>query len=189
MRPLTAVLDRLACLVLGLVLLGAGAAAVLWQTRRGPGWPARLSARWAGEMTAAPWWPWATALVGVALALLGLRWLAAHLPVHRVPDLPLDGSDTAGRLRVDLGDVAAATAETIDTAAGVRSTTGRGSYRRGRPTLELTAVIEPSADLAPVTAAADRAHTELVAALGDQAPDTDVHLHVARTDRASRDLA
>ena len=68
----------------------------------------------------------------------------------------------------------------------MRSTTGKAVTDRGRRTLELVANIEPTADLAAVTAAADQVGADLNQALAEPAIATRVHLHVARSSRSGQ---
>lgn len=176
-------LDRLLALLLGLVLVAIGAGAIVWQG----GWyhraPRSLTAPWLSSATAAGWWPWAAGIGGLVLILLALRWLVAHLPYRRATAVKLAGSDRTGSLTADLAALAAAAATVLADTPGVRSTSGTANTDRGQPTLTLTATIEPTADLAAVTTAAERTVTQLAAALPDPDVAAQVRLRVARSAR------
>jgi len=176
-------LDRLLALLLGLILLAVGVGAIIWQG----GWyhraPRTLSVPWLSSATTASWWPWATGIGGIILILAALRWLVAHLPHRRSPAVTLAGSDRTGQLTADLSALAAASATVLADTPGVRSTSGTAITDRGQPTLRLTATLEPTADLATVTTAADRIGTQLATALPDPDVAAQVHLRVARSAR------
>ena len=136
------------------------------------------------EACAVPsWWPWATGIGGIDLILAALRWLVAHLPHRRSPAVTLAGSDRTRALTADLKAVAAASATVLADIPGVRSTSGTAITDRGQPTLSLTATLEPTADLATVTTAADRIGTQLATALPVPHIAAQVHLRVARSAR------
>lgn len=176
-------IDRLLALLLGLALVATGVAAIVWQS----GWyhraPDSLTAPWLSSATAAPWWPWAAGIGGLVLILLALRWLVAHLPHRRATGVKLAGSDRTGRLTADLAALAGAAADVLADTPGVRSTSGTAITNRGQPTLTLTATIEPTADLAAVTAAAERTVIQLAAALPDPDVAAQVRLRVAGSAR------
>lgn len=178
-RAVTA-LDRLLALLLGLVLIAVGAAAVAWQV----GW---LS--WAPRNAVTPrtrtvieqdWWPWATGAGGIVAVLLGLWWLAAHVPRRGLGQLRLPGSGAAGILRVNTSAVASAAADSLAATDGVQSASGRAFTDRGRPTIALTANVDPMADLAVVREGAVRVRGEIGQALGGGVLPTRIQLHVAR---------
>jgi len=177
-------LDRLLALLLGLVLLVAGIAAIVWKG----GWyhqaPRTLTAPWLSSATTASWWPWAAGIGGIVLILLALRWLVAHLPHRRAASVKLAGSDHTGNLTADLKAVAAAAATSLADTPGVRSTSGTAITDRGQLTLTLTATLEPTANLATVAAAAERTCAQLAAALPDPNIAAQVHLRVARSARS-----
>jgi len=173
-------LDRLAALLLGLVLIGVGLGAIAWQTgtlswtQRGRIAPGTETA------TGQVWWPWATGAVGVLLILLGLWWLVAHVPRRRLGEIRLPGSGAAGILRANTNAVAAAAADSLAAAAGVRSATGRAFTDRGRPTIALTATLDPMADLGVAREVAQQVRGEIAQALDGAALATRIHLHIAK---------
>lgn len=177
-------LDRLAAIVLGLVLLVLGLAAAAW----GAGWlvevwaaaPQRLTLKTATDTVATAWWPWAAGVAGAVLVLLALWWLLAHLPRRGVGELSLEGSSTSGRLRIDPAGVAATAADVLSETPGVRSASSRVLRDRGQLVVALKATVEPDADLQSVVSATDDVATDLAQVLGRDDARARVQLGVAR---------
>lgn len=97
-------IDRLAALILGLVLLVLGAAMIIWTTHLIDGTPVYLTAPGLVSASSTAWWPWAVTASGVVLVLLGLRWLATHRPARRAGSYTLaDSNLSQGCLSADLG--------------------------------------------------------------------------------------
>lgn len=114
------------------------------------------------------------------LILLGLWWLVAHVPRRRLGEIRLPGSGAAGILRANTNAVAAAAADSLAAAAGVRSATGRAFTDRGRPTIALTATLDPMADLGVAREVAQQVRGEIVQALDGAELATRIHLHIAK---------
>jgi len=173
-------LDRLVALVLGLALIAGGLGAIAWQAGT-VSWTQRNRIAPGTENAAGQgWWPWATGAGGVLLILLGLWWLFAHVPRRRLGEIRLPGSGAAGILRANTNAVAAAAADSLAAAGGVRSATGRAFTDRGRPTIALTATLDPMADLGLAREAAQQARDEIAQALDGAELATRIHLHVAK---------
>lgn len=119
--------DRLGAVLLGLALVLAAVAA--WE------WRLDLTGRLGGALdlsalqdaTGTTWWPWAAAVAGVLLGLVGLRWLVAHLPRLTSVSARLAESDASGRLEVDLGSLARTLAGRWEALAPVSGVRGRTS--------------------------------------------------------------
>jgi len=159
-------IDRVISLVVGAALIALGLGAILWQLDR-LSWASRtLTAPWLVNATEQPWWPWATGGAGVVLVLLGLWWLLSHLPRRRLGEIRLPGSGPEGILRLNTDAIASAAGKSLGATDGVRSASGRALVDRGRPTIVLTATVDPMTDLQQVTAAAERVQEEV-----DQAVD------------------
>lgn len=152
--------DRIAAIVLGLLLLAAGAACIAWW-RGDLGLSGPLDVQPVVDRTTQPWWPWVAGLVGAALVLIGLRWLAAHVITRGVGQVRLPGTGKKGRLTAQVKSVAQAAADVLENTEGVRSTRGTINRDRGQLTARLTATIEPTADLRAVTEAADQVAADL----------------------------
>lgn len=183
-------LDRTVIGVLGLVLLALGALGLVWQLELvDAAVNSTVDTPWLTTATEAGWWPWAVGAAGVVLALLGLRWLVAHVSRRTLSGAPLPGSGRAGRLTADMGAVAEAAAESVADTRGVRSVAGRAIDDRGRRTVQLTLTLDPTADLSPAVEASERVARELAQALPEEAPALRVHLHTARRSTAARTVA
>jgi hypothetical protein len=159
-RRRTAVLDRLAGLLLAAALFAVAALATGgWLRESGrdpaglPGWP-DLSAL--QRLTDRVWWPWASLAGGLLLVVLGLLVLAAHRPGGGPARLRLPGSDPGGRLEVETGPLADGLAAQLTEVPGVRRSGCR--IVRDRPGLlaRLQVSLDPQVDLAELAAAGDR---------------------------------
>jgi hypothetical protein len=178
--------DRFAALVLGLVLVAAGAATAAWGlgqlTRVWAGAPQSVSTAGVGDVYGQSWWPGAAAAAAV-LALLGLWWLLAHVPHRSTGPLRLTGSDRSGALAVDGSSAASAAADVIAETPGVRSASGRVVSDRGQLVAEIDVTTEPDADLAEVAAAVDATGAQLAQVIGRDDLRGRVAVHVARRQR------
>ncbi|WP_404351831.1 alkaline shock response membrane anchor protein AmaP [Phycicoccus jejuensis] len=174
--------DRLATLLLGLLLIVGGLAGIAWW-RGDLGLSGPLNVDAVAKQTEQPWWPWVTGLVGAALVLLGLRWLAAHVITRGVGQVRLPGTGKAGRLTAQVNPVADAAATVLEGTEGVRSCRGTIQRDRGQLVARLRATIEPQADLREVAAAADGVATDLKKVLGRDDLHCLVTVHVARRPR------
>lgn len=184
------VADRLMAVVLGLVLVLVGLALGGWYLVA-QGWvaasvsaPDELSTAPVQSAANAAWWPWALGVAGVVLTLLGLRWLAAHLPNRGVGRLRLSGTGAEGRLEVDAGAVASAAADALEQVPGVRSARGRVLRDRGQLVATLRARIERGTDLEQLASACDRASSDLATALARDDLRCTVRVEVANRDRS-----
>lgn len=90
-------------------------------------------------------WPVA-ALVCLALALIGARWLLAQVRAPGISELALAGDEGPGRTRVRASGAAAALAADIGSYPGVRSATARVVADGPRPALDVHASLEHDAD-------------------------------------------
>ena len=82
-------LNRLVAFMVGLILIAGAAAGVLWWRGAFPSWPTRIDTRPAVDLAGQTWWPWAAGSLGLALILIGLRWLVANLPNRGISQLRL----------------------------------------------------------------------------------------------------
>lgn len=92
--------DRTVTALVGSVLFGLGAMAILWRLDIVLDLPRSIDTERVTDVLATSWWPWASGVVGMVLVLLGLRWLGAHLPSAGVGELNLPGTGATGRLQV-----------------------------------------------------------------------------------------
>lgn len=188
MTRTTLFLDRIATLLVGLSLLGAGICGGLWWDGRLPGVPKRTDTAAARDLVDAQWWPWASGAAGVVLVLIGVRWLLGHLASPRIRELRLAGSGPHGKLRVESGAVLDAAADALALGAGIRSAHGRLERDRGQRVAHLVATVEPEADLAHITAHADDVSALLRQTLQRDDVAARVELRTARRGRAVRHI-
>lgn len=187
MRRSVLAVDRIAALLLGLVLLAAGVAAAGWYNgglrRLWPAFPKELSTAGASDVLNTGWWPWAAGGAGALAVLLGLWWLIAHLPRRGVGMLVLPGSGKSGRLLVDPAGPAGTAAEVLADTPGVRSANSKVMRDRGELVVALTGTIDPRADLTEVIAATDAVAAQLRTVLGRDDARARIQLSVARRAR------
>lgn len=181
----TLALDRIAVAVLGLLLIAIGAGALIWNTSLFAGIPETITAPGLALSTRSWWWPWAVTLAGIALVLLGLRWLAGHAMAARAHAMPLTGSGEGGALSADLSSVADAAARRLESDPNVYSAKGTAIVDRGRRIMDLTATAA-AADVAAAAAAADQVCCEAVTMLADDTVATRTRIRVKTTERVRR---
>ena len=176
--------DRVVTLLIGLLLIAVGLAGILWWLGDFLGWSQQpLQVDRALELTEEAWWGWAVGAAGILLILLGLRWLAAHVPDRRVSNLKLPGSTAQGRLDAKVRPIAGAAAEAFALTPGVRTARGTIQRDRGQLVAKLRATIEQQADLTTIADAADRVSAELRQVTQRDDLVCQVNLGVARTTR------
>jgi len=163
--------DRAATVLLGLVLIAL--AALLWEWRLDLTGLLDTEGEVAGvgSVVTSDWWPWVAAAVGLALGVLGLLWLLAHLPRPTRGTTRLSASDATGRLEADHASLAKALAERWASLAPVTGTRGRTSPDAPDVVL-LTGHVELEADAADILDAAAQVEREVVEAF----PDLDVRV-------------
>ncbi len=179
-------IDRVATLLLSLSLLAGGATALWWwdgRTIAGATLIETSDVSVVSDTIESAWFPWVAAVVGVALALLGLRWIVAHLTPATVKRLRLAGTNNTGRLEVSADKVADAAADAIADLLGVRSASGTVLRDRGQMVARLKVTAEPDVDLGALAARADVVSAQLATALGRQDLRCDVRIHVATSGR------
>lgn len=181
MSRATVAVDRVVLTLIALVLLGAGVGGILW-------WSGRLAVsdtvdlKSLAPVTHQPWWPWAVGALAVVLVLLGLRWLAAHLPDRGVSQLVLAGSDASGRLVVDASSAVAAAAHHLEQTPGVTGVRGLIQQDRGQLVARFNTSLDRRADLHLVAEAADEVTAQLRTVLQRDDVVGSVQLRVSRSD-------
>ena len=183
MRRSTLAFDRVLVLLLGLVLLVVGVAAVGWQVgfleTVWPDVPSSLDVD-SGRLTGASSYPLLAGIVGVALVLIGLWWLLAHLPRRSVGSLRLPSGDQPGRLVVDPGPAVSTAAEVLAEDPIIRSARGAILADRGELVVRLRATVDPDSDLDDAVAACDRVLSDLAHVLPADQLRSRVELSVLR---------
>lgn len=180
-------LDRLAALVVGLVLLLVGLAAAAWGAdllvRVWSSAPSRLDLKSVRDVLDMSWWTWVAGVGGAVLVLLALWWLLSHLPRRGVSTLSLRGSGSSGHLSVDPDGAASTAADILAETRGVRSASSRVLHDRGQLVVALKATVEPTADLHAVVEATDDVAADLAQVLGRDDARARIQLSVARRGR------
>lgn len=160
--------DRLVTVVLGAVLLAVGLLAWEWRLDLTGRLAPSLDLSGIDSVVDSAWWPWAWAVAGIALGLLGLVWLLAHRPRLTRGTTRLAESDPSGRLEVDRSSLASTLAERWGSLAPV--TGARGRVLPDAPeVVELTAHVEVEAEADALVQAAAQVEREVAEAFPDHA--------------------
>lgn len=181
MTRTTAAVDRVATFVVALLLLAFGLLLIIWRLGRWLELPSTLNTSTVTDQMQLSWWPIALIAAGIVLALLGLRWLWAHLATTGVREVSVPGSGKSGQLSLDAKAAASAAADVLADSPGVRQARGKAVRQRGQLLLDLRATVDADADLAEISRSADRVSSELAQVF--ERPD--IHCRM-RVDVASR---
>lgn len=172
MKALSRVLDRAATLVVGLVLIGVGAAAFLWE-RGLIDWPTQPDVAPTLEFLRRGWVPWVAGFGGALLLLVAILWLVAHLGRSRVRYLdPPANSDATG---TDLTTIATAAAAELGKRPDVLTCKTKTIRDRGQVVVELQPTLSADADLRAVTTTAEKVATSVHRVVARD----DVHVRIA----------
>ncbi|BBG05282.1 MULTISPECIES: hypothetical protein [Pseudonocardia] len=188
-------LNRSLLLLIGLVLLIAGAAGLAF----GSG---SLRSLLPGLDPSAPllpgaldppaWVPWVTLAAAVVVGLLALRWLLAQARRRpRTSDWTLPAAQVAGRdagiTRLHSDHAAAALAADVESYDGVQRAAAVLVGDRTRPVVHLDVTAETGADLATLRDLIDdHALPRLLSALGAEGGRTELVLRLVEPKRTSR---
>lgn len=183
-----AAVDRIASVLVGLLLSAVGAAAAAWQLDRLPPWAydaRRTVENWGlNEWASASWWPWALTAAALVSLLLGLRWIYAHRPRRRPSRLSTLADKHAN---VDLVSAARSAAAAFEAMPEISSATARVSDTRTTPVVRIFGdtgeFVSAQED---AVAAADRLRTQCLSALDGLAVEVQVLVDTGRTSKSSR---
>jgi hypothetical protein len=159
-------IDRLATLVVGLVLLAGGLLAWEWRLDLTGWFRPTLSTRGADSVLDSSWWPWAWAVGGLVLGILGLLWLIAHLPRPTRGTSRIDGSDATGRLEVDVASLARTLADRWAELAPVTGVRGR-TAPDAHDLVELIGHVDVEAEAEALLEGTEQLETEVERAFPD----------------------
>ena len=183
MRRSILAFDRVLLLLLGLLLVAVGVAAVGWQVgflaEVWPDAPDQLEVD-SGTVTGASSFPALAGVIGVALVVIGVWWLLAHLPRRSVGSLSLPSGEQPGRLVVDPGPAVATAADVLADDPLIRSARGAVLADRGELVVRLRATVDPGSDLDDVVDACDRVLADLAHVLPADRLRSRVELSVLR---------
>ncbi|QNG20033.1 alkaline shock response membrane anchor protein AmaP [Rhodococcus triatomae] len=166
MTRIATAVDRVVAFLVGLALLAAGAAAIVWNTDLVSGAPEHLTTPWFDSVRAAGWYPWLLGGAGLALTLLALRWLFAHGPASKVRRLVVPTDGAGGVVSVDVGEIASAAAVAAESVPEVLSADGRAVVDRGVPTVELDVTVSLAGGIDTALASTEQVREQLSAMVG-----------------------
>lgn len=185
MRRLIAT-DRVVVLLLGLGLVAGGLVGLDWGRGLVLDLQPAIRTGSAQDAVDAGWWPWASGVVGVLLAVLALLWLLAHARRPGPATVRLAASDSTGRVEVDVRSLAQVAADRLATLVPVQDPSGATRTARGTTVVELRGRIDPDVPVADLAAAAARCVQEIEAAFPDEAVACRVVLDAPRRGRSGR---
>lgn len=177
--------DRVACLLFGLLFVLGGLSLLDWRYRLVfDNYPDALTLGPVPRWVAADWWPWAAGAAGIGLLLLGLWWLLAHLRRSSIPDLTLAGTDHTGRLSVDLSSVADAAGATLLRSGPFATVHATARTVRRARVVELQTRISEHADTASLLKAAQQATRQVREAFPDGGTHARILINPPRPQRS-----
>lgn len=179
--------DRLATIIVALLLLVLGLALIDWRYRLVfSGYPKRISLGSLPSWTASGWWPWAFALVALTLGLIGLWWLFAHTRSTSSKAVKMPQSSEHGTVTLDTSSLSGAVAKSFQDLGPFTSVTATTTELNGARTLLLTAQLDEFADGTSIDEAVRTLHSQLRSAFPDQGVTARVLLTEPRTRRSAR---
>ena len=171
--------DRIAVIVVGLILIAVGVLAFIWRLDVWNALSQTSDTSAITDILNRRWWPWAVTGAGIILILLGLRWLWAHVPGRGVGDLNLPGTGEQGKLRFSGKAAASSAADALAAKPAVQSASGTIKRDRGQLVVDLKATVDSEADLEEIAADADQIVGDLARVMGRQDLYGRVHLTVS----------
>ncbi|MEU6859242.1 hypothetical protein AB0B28_10285 [Glycomyces sp. NPDC046736] len=165
-------IDRAAAVVLGLLLLAAGAAVLEWRFDFFGLWK-RLDSGAVRDVAESSWFPWAAGAAAIVFAALALWWLIARVPRPVAGKIRL-GSSGTDRVEVDVRSVAPRLRESLERNAPVDHVTSSRSHTGTGQLVQLRASVDPRGDGESLRRAADA----LAASVEKAFPDGEVELRV-----------
>ncbi|RRR96898.1 hypothetical protein [Glycomyces terrestris] len=177
-------IDRPAGVLLGLLLLAAGAAVVDWRFDLAGVWD-RLDPDRVDAVVDADWFAWAALGAAAVLAVLALWWLLARLPRPAEGRVAL-ASSGADRIDLDARSVAPRLRADLERRAPVDRVTSRRFDVRGGQLIELRSHVDPRADGESLRNAAAGLADEVAAAFPDGEVAVRVLVDGPRRERARK---
>lgn len=185
MTRATVRLDRLVTVLVGLLLTAGGVALVLWWAGLLAPDSDRLVVSGASSWADQGWWPMATGVAGLVLAVLALAWLAAHLRRVGIRAISLPGSGDEGRLRLRLDALADAVAESAESRLATEGASGSVGSGVDSGLVEVTVTARHDASLDELRRDLAAVDDEVAAAAGGAVP-VRYRVKVSRPPRAAR---
>ena len=186
-RTATAI-EGVATCVVGMLAVVLGVAAILWNLDVIKDHPARIEIPWAEDLVDHSWWPWAVGGVGVLLVLLALRWLISHVPLRRVKEITVPGSNSHNSITADLGAVAEGASASLEDFDEVSRVRGKALVDRGVRIVELRvilrrSVVSGSETLSELVSRVTGTGDQVAVVVGDPSVATRTHIAVESAKR------
>lgn len=179
--------DRLATIVLAVLLIVGGAVLIDWRYHLVlHHYPRAISLGSLPSWAASGWWPWVFALFTIVLGLIGLWWLLAHARRDTATSVKMAQSSSHGTVTLDTSSLADAIAASLERAGPFASVKATATQTRGRITVVLTAALDQFADGPSVTEAIVGLRRDLRSAFPDHGVSARVLLTGARSARRAR---
>ncbi|SNT51662.1 hypothetical protein [Rhodococcoides kyotonense] len=183
MKRLTAAVDRVIVVLLGVALLCAGTYALAWYFD--VPWAVARFATFDRDLFASipaqNWWEAAVGVTAVVSAVVAILLLIGNLSPRRTGTIQISAGESLA-VRVDLGALARGVATDLATFPGVASAQGRAIDDRGTATLAVTVHASPDIDIDAFTRVAE-SRAEFVAETlegADVALRVQVHVDASR---------
>ena len=178
-------IDRMVALLVGVALIALGAAMLVWNS----GWiataPHVITAPALRTATTTTWWPWALAAAGIVMVAGAVWFLLIHTPDTGAKGLRLPSTEL-GALTVDLSEVAAAAARTLEQVPEVQSARGKVVLDRGVRMVDLTVIATAATDLASLPESIDVVCSQIATMLADPTVATRTVIRIAKVERRVR---
>lgn len=180
-------LDRLATIVVAVLLIALGLVLIDWRYHLVlHTYSRRISLGPVPQWATTSWWPWALAAATVVLGLIGLWWLLAHLRRATANDTKMAQSDPGGTITLDTSSLATAMADALQ-ASGPFAAVKASTTRVGHTTMVLlTARPGEHADGPSISQATQNLGAQLRSAFPDQGVIARVLVDQPRSSRRDR---
>jgi len=180
--------DRVITFLVGATLIVLGLLVLDWRYREVfTNYQDTLSTSTTMDLLTSRWFPWAFAIVGVILGLLGLYCLLTHLRREGPATLRLRATDHTGRVQVDLSSVAGAAAQHLGALAPITGLKGTTKVYRSHTVVELRGHVDPAADVTTLSEAVTACAADVEAAFPNDDVTCRIVLDAPRRHRPGRD--
>lgn len=180
-------LDRLATIVVALLLIALGLALIDWRYHLVlHSYSHRISLGSLPTWAASSWWPWVFFAVTLILGLVGVWWLLSHLRNTTSKQTKMPQSDPHGTITLDAASLASAVADSLQKSGPFISVKASSSQAGAATTVLVTAQLDKHADGSSIHEATHALQTQLRSAFPDQGVTARVLLDQPRSPRSDR---
>lgn len=168
-------IDRILCVLLGLLLIAAGL------------WPVLdyftdiLPSVAFAQLHTQPWWPWALGAVAVLGGIGGVALCVANLTPRRFNSVASPSSSLQGDIELRLAGITTGVAESLAQETGLHKVTRVLRRHRGQAIMEFDITADADTDLPRVLGIIQRADEDLAAALPGIQAQRRYRLHSTKT--------